>query len=749
MQKLTKKFIAIMLLFLSFFTCRAIASELLIPIPKTNETLLWGSSEWRDADGGYESSYGPSVIKTKYTSHEELIEQCYEDAQSQKELDDCLVTFEEGPSLSSEYLKITDSDVFLLQSFPEQKGEAFLKLSELGILNPVDQLLEETWINKDLFEMGALKVKEVSAEITTDFFEYRRNRFAEIAEELEDIPGLEIIAYLVGLDFVHVNLSLESLAWLEDFVDVSRVMVPDLTLKANLDVVGANPPILDHMQLQSPYYIYQNGDTGNDGEYNMPGSWSDVVVAVMDPTGMNGDHVAFKESTGSNYRIFQSWKCGSTCEEFSPPTDITSDDNNFGDDYWHGTEVAGLLAGDLRDGQDPAYTSEISRSIRSGQAPEAGLVLFDTGITAIPSMVNAFDRAVESNVHLISASVSAGDYSCEATSSISEAANAVYETGILSVFSAGNQGDNGNACSVGSPADAEGVLAVGAIGSGSEETAADWDAALASDYSSHGPHTYYGSRVRTIVDLVAPGTIQWYLDADGNSGSSGYNYQSPVYDGTSFSQPRVAASLVDAIDFMVGERSDSMMLLPGVQRVFMLMMGDRSAGQYLIQLAGFSSYWGAGRTKMRRIDDIGLDTPWGRQDSAVCVGDGEVVDINIKNGQLLSSDVDSFKAAIWWYTSSFSSPIPNDIDLRLQWSADGTTWTTIRSDIGSDLKKMVYYQGVGNHYLRLRVTGTQVNSAHGDGGSCASGKARIYFIWIYEDDDRDDADGPDADIDLL
>jgi hypothetical protein len=260
----------------------------------------------------------------------------------------------------------------------------------------------------------------------------------------------------------------------------------------------------------SPYYVYQNGDTGYDGEYNMPESWNDVVVAVMDPTGMNGDHVAFKESTGSNYRIFQSWKCGSTCVEFSPPTDITVDENNFGDDFWHGTEVAGLLAGDLRDGQDPAYTSDTSRSIRSGQASEAGLVLFDTGITAVPSLLNAFDRAVESNVHLISASISASDYSCGATSSVSEAANAVYETGILSVFSAGNNGDDGTTCSVGNPADAEGVLTIGATGSDSEETAADWDAALISAYSSHGPHTYYGSRVRTIIDLIAPGIIQWY-----------------------------------------------------------------------------------------------------------------------------------------------------------------------------------------------------------------------------------------------
>jgi hypothetical protein len=198
------------------------------------------------------------------------------------------------------------------------------------------------------------------------------------------------------------------------------------------------------------------------------------------------------------------------------------------------------------------------------------------------------------------------------------------------------------------------------------------------------------------------------------------------------------------------------MLWPGIQKVFMLMMGDRATGPGTMRMYGYSPSWGGGRAKMRRIDDTGMDAPWGRANNYVCVGQSENVIIDVKNGQRLSEASDSFKAVLWWYTASFTEPVPNDIDLQLQWSNDGIVWSTIRSDTGSDLKKMVYYNGVGNHYLRLKVTGTQVNDQHGDGGDCLAwspsfpnGKARVYYMWMYEDDARDDQDGPDSGIETL
>jgi hypothetical protein len=58
--------------------------------------------------------------------------------------------------------------------------------------------------------------------------------------------------------------------------------------------------------------------------------------------------------------------------------------------------------------------------------------------------------------------------------------------------------------------------------------------------------------------------------------------------------------------------------------------------------------------------------------------------------------------------------------------------------------------------LRMKVTGTQVNDQHGDGGDCLAwspsfpnGKARVYYMWMYEDDARDDQDGPDSGIETL
>jgi hypothetical protein len=206
----------------------------------------------------------------------------------------------------------------------------------------------------------------------------------------------------------------------------------------------------------------------------------------------------------------------------------------------------------------------------------------------------------------------------------------------------------------------------------------------------------------------------------------------------------VAAVLVDILDFMLGVKDDTTFLLPGVQKVFLLEMGDRAIDPNTRCASGYNAHWGAGRTRVRRFDDGGMDAPWGRQNGYVCVGDGEEVIIPVRNGQMVPSGADALKAAIWWYTDDFSSPVPNDIDLWLQWSNDGSSWSTISSDTGTDLKKRVYYGSVGGHYARLRVVGSEVNSGHGDRGSCAVGKARVYYIWIYEDSARDDYDGPNA-----
>ena len=196
---------------------------------------------------------------------------------------------------------------------------------------------------------------------------------------------------------------------------------------------------------------------------------------------------------------------------------------------------------------------------------------------------------------------------------------------------------------------------------------------------------------------------------------------------------------------MLEVKDDSLFLLPGVQKAYMLEMGDRANGQ----VYGYNFYWGAGRTRVRRFDDVGMDAPWGRLSGYVCVGDSDEVIVEVKNGQLLSEAVDRLKASIWWFTDSYSNPVPNDIDLYLQRSTNGTTWTTIRSDTGSDLKKRVYYTPMGGYYARLKIVGTQVNGSHNDNGACSSGQARVYFIWIYEDDARDDYNGPGEEIGQL
>jgi hypothetical protein len=684
---------------------------------------------------------------------------CYDHPETDEQIDDCLATFEEPPPQRSEFLKTSDADVALLRSLPGERGKAYLKLESLGIPSPVYQLLVEMWAHKELFDEEILKPDEVRAQFAEEIFQARHDRFDDITADLKDVPGLAVVRHLAGLDFIEVEIGVGSLEFVDELAAVDRVIVANPNAKVEAHYAAEAPPILEHMQLHSPYYVYQDGSAGEDGAYDMPGSWSRVVVAVNDFTRMHANHVAFKDGSGGSFRVLEAWTCADdSCSEVVPATGFCPAQTlPLSELNKHGTVVASLLAGDLRDLQDPVYDDPgdyWARIRRSGQAPEAGLVFLAATEDSEESNVAVVNQTIERQVHVDSCSLgisvtNPSGYDCNPSGPFSEATNATFLSDILTVQSAGNDGD-AEACTVASPGDAESALTIGALGDLTQETLADWDAADRSDYSSHGPHNYYGSRERTIVDLVAPADVARHPSSIYNQdyGATAYVLWDPPVTGTSYAQPRVAAALVDAIDFMVGTRGDQSMLLPGIQTVFMLMMGDRAC-ESGYRVAGFSSRWGAGRTLMRRIDDTGMDGPWGRANYFACVGDGDEVILPVKNGERLSSASDRFKAVIWWYTSSFSNPIPNDIDLRLQWSDNGTTWTTIRSDTGSDLKKMVYYHGVGNYYLRLKVTGADVNGSHGDGSGCSSGQAKVYYMWMYEDDARDDADGPGSDIQLM
>jgi serine protease AprX len=189
---------------------------------------------------------------------------------------------------------------------------------------------------------------------------------------------------------------------------------------------------------------------------------------------------------------------------------------------WHGTHVAGIVAG-----------RGINNAIYTGVAPEAGLILIkvaddhsvEEAIRWAIDHKNQYNiRVITSSIHIERQDVPLGGDGLEFGASI--AMDDATENGIITVNAAGNNGSLPR--TIGCPGNAFNIITVGAIDDGNSESINN--DILCSD-SSRGP-TADG---RSKIDLVAPGE---------NIISAKNGTQSYISaDGTSFAAPFVAGTL--------------------------------------------------------------------------------------------------------------------------------------------------------------------------------------------------------------
>jgi len=182
--------------------------------------------------------------------------------------------------------------------------------------------------------------------------------------------------------------------------------------------------------------------------------------------------------------------------------DFVNGDNDPMDDYWHGTHCAGIIA------------AEDNGIGILGVAPEVDLyalkVLNSEGSGSLSSLIAAIDWAIDNDIQIISMSLGTDSSS----SSLEAACNRAYDSGILLVAAAGNDGNyDGTGDSIDYPANYDSVIAV------TSSTSSD----LRSSYSSTGP----------AAELAAPGAI-----IKSTVPGEGYLLSS----GTSMACPHVAGS---------------------------------------------------------------------------------------------------------------------------------------------------------------------------------------------------------------
>jgi serine protease AprX len=174
-----------------------------------------------------------------------------------------------------------------------------------------------------------------------------------------------------------------------------------------------------------------------------------------------------------------------------------------GDEYGHGTHVAGILAGNGKSSTGPQYTMTFK-----GVAPNANIidleVLDQNGVSTDSAVIKAIDRALDLqaqyNIRVLNLSLGRPVEESSQLDPLCLAVKAAWNAGIVVVASAGNLGRYGYA-SVLSPGNSPYVITVGAM---KAMGTADRGDDLIASYSSKGP-TWIDMTLKP--DLVAPGNL--------------------------------------------------------------------------------------------------------------------------------------------------------------------------------------------------------------------------------------------------
>lgn len=613
-----------------------------------------------------------------------------------------------------------ESEQVELPTGPERKIDARLldgdpnaqRLVLVRLRNPNPESVRAA-VEHGIFD-GTLRSNEEVEVARADALSQRRASVKEVqapvAASVESLGGAVVHTYtnLFGLD---VSLDLAGVLALAESDEVSY-------LSADAEVVEA---AINGIGVRKGTQLNQFIDNGYDGEWG-----TDAHVAVVEARRLREEHPGFLDTTASgSSRIASKWNCSypspcSSVSNFTKPT-------NF-----HGTTVAGIILGDLLDDQDPAMTSTAAQKRRSGYAGEARLHYYraqNTGSMRLAldhiASVSPLPRFVNLSIHAAN-----DDNDCLGESAINQDANDLFELGILPIVAAGNSNHTSTSnCNVGSPGSAIGSFTVAAHGNDwINEDEQDVRAGALNTFSSRGGTSTEGKN-RSIIDTSAYGCRSKFFDENKTYGISAC--------GTSYAAPTVTAAAVDFSDWYKTYNGSLYINLPGVMFASLLLQGDRQLGTSSTMLAGYNNLWGAGRLKMRKGDPAGMDSPYLWKVGQVCVEDGEEVVIPINSGTTLPNDVDDLKAVIYWYDPQHAQGIQiDDIDLLLE----RTNGFVVRQSVTyDDNKERVHISGAGGHAYQLRIVGSFVTF---DGPACGQDGMTVYYSFFYEDDDRDDGNGP-------
>ncbi|MBV9804566.1 MAG: S8 family peptidase [Solirubrobacterales bacterium] len=260
-----------------------------------------------------------------------------------------------------------------------------------------------------------------------------------------------------------------------------------------------------------------------------------VGVAVID-TGIDGELPDFTSAGRDHSRVIVS------AVENSQATMAA-------DSYGHGTDVAGIIAGNgnNRPDTDPLHGQYV------GVAPNANLVSIkvanESGATTVLDVIYGLQFAVEHqaqyNIRVVNLSLDSATPQSYKTDPLDAAAEATWLHGIVVVAAAGNRGSAPDAVQY-SPANDPYVITVGGVDENDtatpgDDTIASWSSQGTTQDGIHKPDVYAPGA--HIVSVLAPNSDF----ADSNCGCLVANNQYIQTSGTSMAAPMIAGLVADLL----------------------------------------------------------------------------------------------------------------------------------------------------------------------------------------------------------
>lgn len=258
-----------------------------------------------------------------------------------------------------------------------------------------------------------------------------------------------------------------------------------------------------------------------------------VGVAVID-TGIDGNLPDFASAAGNHSRVIVS--------AVDNPHATTANDS-----YGHGTDVAGIIAGNGNNRSDALHGQYV------GVAPNANLISIkvsdETGATNVLDVIYGLQFAVEHraqyNIRVLNLSLDSATPQSYKVDPLDAAVESAWMHGIVVVAAAGNRGSATDAVQY-SPANDPYVITVGGVDENgtadpSDDAAASWSSRGTTQDGVEKPDVYAPGA--HIISVLAPNSV--FADASCNCLIAGGQYIQT--SGTSMAAPMIAGLVADLL----------------------------------------------------------------------------------------------------------------------------------------------------------------------------------------------------------